>query len=143
MKWCIDTISECPVWNFWELTSKGNHRAIMRFPICPPKAVKQAAKKLLTEYYELVGMPTNYMQWVAKMQDYAISMLEYYEGKEDMIANAVHDLAQANEIKKQMTGDPATLEELVATVSKKMGFYVDPKTTSVAAFFQMAMLKTE
>lgn len=134
-----DNIDNCPVIIFNKIL-EGESIDLLCYEGKPnKKRCVHSWYKLYNEYIKEFGLPKQYINYLKDMVKVCqLYNQAYNEGKRDRLTMARHKEKIASlEIN---TGEKVNFNKVVATVSKYMGYPIDPSKTSVRIFYSNIQL---
>lgn len=129
----FDSIHNCPVLTWNRVTTTGDLREIHRGGRYNEKAARKNWIAIYDEYIKEFGIPEEYKRYLRDMAWACADYAEAYNGKKWKLPIAQMREAQA----KAAFGEApaAKFSEVVARVSRAVGFAIDPSRVTVAQFF--------
>lgn len=128
-----DSIDNCPLLAWQEVSKTGKHHAIHKGGIYSGKKAKAAWVKIFDEYLKEFGIPYMYKTYLKNMV-WAMDELARSYNKEKWL-RPIAQIREAQAIALLSTGPNVPFSDQVARVSKGMGFQIDPAKTTVAQFY--------
>ena len=115
----------------WESAKTGDLSGISRLPM--PKFIKAWAwRRCCESFVKEFGVTQEYKEYVKARVSELREWQRVFRGERHRIPIARN---KAKAVAAMMAADPQPMRQIVAAVSKEMGFRIDPRKTTVAEFF--------
>ena len=129
-----ESIHTLPIGRFMRVMQKGDLQALAIEGKPSGEELKKAWDRVLNEQIEEFGIPKQYRQYLQLLSKACIHRANaYLKGQKHEKAYAKIAEAEAELIGND--GQAVSFSKQIAAISKKMGFRVDPNTTTVFEFY--------
>jgi hypothetical protein len=127
-----DSIDNCPVLVFHEIMNGGDLKKLKMKGRFNGKKALESWKKIFNQYIKEFGLPENYKTYLEKMSQAAGF---WAKSIDDKFNKNMARIKEAEAKKALNDGAGGSFNDLVANVSKKMGFRVAPNEITVREFY--------
>ena len=123
----------------WEAAKSGDLSGLSRLPM--PKAISAWAWRMCCEsFVNEFGVTEEYKEYVKARVSELREWQRVFGGELHRIPIARN---KAKAVDAMTSADPQPMRQILAAVSKEMGFRIDPRTTTVVEFFGYVDYLTE